>query len=264
MKNRKQMGNLQQDIPPKQKIKLYLCGIHPNKELSWEMRYNIAKLREAKGLELIVNLIAAGKFSHRLSRLKKDKLQCEMRDTYLQSVPDGEWLIVLDQDEILLGSYDRIAQVLTLVNSMTEDFNFISIWELKTDGDLKMRPRFIKKRSGISYISDVMKHDWIGYHNEEVCDAYYLYGWGDMYGCKENRCGGDMNYIEVRKKYKLDDKYIAAEFLTFFHNKNGAFIQISLHQKKDEKGNILTPNLPKHYLRLNDQTVIAGLNDITT
>ena len=172
------------------------------------MGYNIENLIATTGINPIMVWIKAGLFSHRHPRDKADPEQCKVRQQYLDKVPDGEWLLVLDSDETLLGGLEMIAPVLEMANiseANGDRVDVISISEFLPDLTILNRPRFIKKREGLKYGGPDMKHDYITYCEDRLH--------GDQPPCE-----GCINYINP----KATNQYMwTMEGIFFWHNKNG-------------------------------------------
>lgn len=173
------------------------------------------QLQRTTGINPIPLWIKAGIFSHRHAKDKPDPEQILIRQLYLNQVPVGEWLLVLDSDEIILGGLEMIAPVLDLANKAeanNERVDVICISEILPDMTIINRPRFIKKREGLKYGGPNQKHDYIEYcevcySNPEVKESE------THYDCVKS------NYINP----KVDNPYMwTMEGVFFWHNKNGA------------------------------------------
>lgn len=182
------------------KIKLYVCILYPGGEWTPQMTYNAHMFHNVPNLDIEVLLVEGNRFSHRHPRHVSDPDQCMLRNQYLDSVPNGEWLIVLDSDEAIFGALDRLPDMLFMMNEQSDTVQYAGITELLPDGTLKIRPRIIKKVEGLKYGGPKVKHDWIDYEGE--------------------------NWIDVNN---TEAGWILS-FLGFFHQKNG--IEINLYPKK--------------------------------
>lgn len=185
----------------KNKRKLHLCIIFPDiNNFTAEMEYNVKVLNQVKDFEIVAQFIHAGEFSHRHTPDKADKIQCYQRNRYLKAVPDGEWLIILDTDEIIFGALDQLVDVIDIADE--NDLDWIGISEVRPDMHTSIRPRIIKKREGMLYgsvpnsIGVMYKHDVIGYEGR--------------------------NYIDVSRK----DRCLYYANVAFFHNKNAPKLDV--------------------------------------
>lgn len=211
---------------------LYLGIIYPGGRYSWQMIATLAafKYMAEDTLNVIPIIIEAGKFSHRHQKDKADKYQCQMRQKYLDAVPDGEWLFVLDSDEIIFGALDNISRVLDLMDA--NDIDFAMIPAEQSDGHLSLHPRLIKKREGLIYggipnEKGVMwKHDHIRY------DPIIRYD--------DTEPRRSINYIDVHD----EDRSYTLNFLKYFHYKNGNLIHVY------PRDNIV--KVPKNFIELED------------
>ena len=136
------------------------------------MQINDAKLRECPWLNVHNIWVKAGIFSHRHPKDKPDPIQIERRQSYLDQVPDGEWLLVLDSDEEVFGGKGLfiIPQVLELANAYEAQghrVDVICISEILPDFTVINRPRLIRKREGLKYGGPDQKHDYIAYCNHD-------------------------------------------------------------------------------------------------
>lgn len=189
------------------------------------MQFTLEQLQIATGIEVIPVWVKAGVFSHRHPKDKADPIQIQRRQEYLDRVPNGEWLLVMDSDEILLGGLGMIAQVLEWANNPAEYYidqlrvDVICISEILPDLTIVNRPRFIKKVEGLKYGGPDMKHDYIEYHEHLPSPQ----------GRCTDDCGANItNYINP----KIDNPYMwTMEGVFFWHNKNGA-----LKIYKDDEG----------------------------
>lgn len=193
-------------------------GIIFPKKLSPQNQATIHLLNNAKDIDLKIHAIKAGEFSHRHKRDVADKRQCELRQEYIDLTPVGEWILVLDTDEMLFGSLDRLADLLRLANE--NDVDWIGISELLPDWQLKIRPRLIRKREGLQYggvpndLGVMHKHDVIAYEGR--------------------------NYIDLKK---TDSSWIC-DFLGFFHYKNG--VEMRLYPQDN------VVDMPENMIRIDD------------
>lgn len=87
---------------------------------------------------------------------KIDLEQCEARNKYLDVIPDGELLLILDDDEVITGSLNILPIIYETMVFNNMHTAFIS--EILPDGRLKPRPRIIRKKAGMTYY---WKHDMI-------------------------------------------------------------------------------------------------------
>lgn len=194
------------------------------------MQFTLEQLQIATGIEVIPVWVKAGVFSHRHPKDKADPIQIQRRQEYLDRVPNGEWLLVMDSDEILLGGLGMIAQVLEWANNPAEYYidqdrvDVICISEILPDLTIVNRPRFIKKREGLKYGGPNNKHDYIEYN-----DPNHQHGLIERpFEEHCQMCLGQINYINP----KIDNPYMwTMEGVFFWHNKNGA-----LKIYKDDEG----------------------------
>lgn len=196
-------------------IKLYICTIFPGMEddngktiISEEMNFIRHKLSKIKDLEPHFIWIKAGMFSHRHLKHVPDPDQIKHRNVYLDKVPNGEWLLVLDSDELLFGALTNIPVILRILN-VNPHIDYAMISELLPNGELKLRPRLIRKREGLKYGGPLEKHDYI-----EHCGCYVMGNFPcEEYGVEHTY----YNYIDV----KAEKRSWLLDFLGFFHYKNG-------------------------------------------
>ncbi len=232
------------------KLHLYICTIYPDIPTPM-MTFTLRILQDfVTKLHVLPIWVRAGKFSHRLLRKEKDTLQCKIRQMYVDRVPDGEWFLVMDSDEVLFGSIWSIYETLTMANTVEshKQPEFMSIWEMRSDVKFKARPRLIKKKEGISYISDVMKHDYIG-----ITDKYASSGIeieGELVTTDITR-----NYIEVQDP--IWENSWTLDFLVFAHYKEGIGLELI------SDGILEFEDLPKNYKRLSDLEIRIN-EEVTT
>lgn len=169
-------------------------------------------------MKLYIRAVKAGYFSHRHKKKVPDREQCIIRQKYLDEVPDGEWLLVLDNDEMLFGALDRIPDLIMMAEA--NNIEWIGINELLPDGQFYVRPRLMKKKEGMKYGTvpnekGVMhKHDMIGYEGR--------------------------NYIDMKNK---DNSWLC-DFIGFFHYKNGFALELYPEDT--------TINMPENMIKLED------------
>ncbi len=212
-------------------IKLYVCTVFPGKTehehlpspggrctddcgekktiISEEMDFVKHKLSKIKDLEPHFIWVKAGEFSHRHLKDVPDPEQIKHRNVYLDKVPDGEWLLVLDADELLFGALTNIPIILRILNA-NPSIDYCLLSELLPNGELKLRPRLIRKREGLIYGGPDKKHDYIEYTNHQGYDECPDY-------CDICTAEHTYNYIDVN----AESRSWILDFLGFFHYKNG-------------------------------------------
>ncbi len=217
-------------------VHLYLCSIYPDKPSKY-MIATLTFLQDVKNMHIIPIWVDAGLFPHRLSREMKDQLQCEYRQMYIERVPEGEWMLVMDSDEVLFGSIWSIPDTLIMANSVEshKQPEFMSIWEMRSDVQFKSRPRLIKKKEGITFITPTMKHDYIGIVEPKVNDV-----------------GLWRNYIEVQDP--IYENSWTLDFLTFAHYKRGMGLSLV------SDGLLQFDKLPMNFKRLSDIEMILEMD----
>lgn len=225
-------------------VHLYMCTIYPIKPSKY-MIATLTFLQDVKNMHIIPIWVDAGLFPHRLSREMKDQLQCEYRQMYVERVPEGEWMLVVDSDEVLFGSIWSIPDTLIMANNVEshKQPEFMSIWEMRSDVQFKSRPRLIKKKEGITYMTPTMKHDFI----KDVCNTSHF---GDT--CESRDCSGARNYIEVQDP--IYENSWTLDFLTFAHYKRGMGLSLV------SDGLLQFDKLPMNFKRLSDIEMILEMD----
>jgi hypothetical protein len=198
------------------------------------MDANIRLLREAKGIDCTFNVVKAGEFSHRHKRNVQDKHQCMLRQHYVDMVPDGEWFMVLDSDELIFGALDRIGDVLNWANAQKDIVQWMGISEALPDWTTTIRPRIIKKVKGLVY-GGIPNHEGIKHKHDVI--AHMPSG---------------KNWIDIANK---TNSWII-DFLGFFHYKNG--IELELYSKDR------VIEMPPNMIKLEDLEKIADSEGIFT
>ena len=206
-------------------IDLYLCTVYP-REYTPEMKFNYEKLQSVPNLNLHFLGVEAGYFSHRHPKGVPDPVQIKWRDEYLKNVPVGSWLLVLDSDETIGGAVERIPDILYLMQENDVDYGAIA--EIRSDLELKIRPRFIyKRRENMSYGGPTQRHDVIWTCH---CQTYHNYDSNDV-------CLNGYNFIDVEAK----ERSWILDFLYFNHFKSGFGMSIfGLNDKHKIPENLAT------------------------
>jgi len=202
-----------------QKRNLYLCVLQPTNKPSIETNYNYDMLDRDSGLNIIPIIVIGGDFSHRHNKQTMDRKQCELRQKYLDAVPINEWLLIMDSDETLFGDFNKLGDILDLLDK--NDKNFGMICEYLPDGKVLGRPRLLKKREGLIYggipnkEGTMWKHDIIAYLKPN----------------DNNKWWKPVNYIDVDDS----DNFAFIQLFAFFHNKSGWAMDVFGAVKEDEK-----------------------------
>jgi hypothetical protein len=86
---------------------IWICTIYED-EPTVEMEFNSAKLRDfVKPM-----WIKAGKFTKGVKHMNiEDTDEVRMRNIYLEQVPENDWLLILDSDEIVFGALELLPQI---------------------------------------------------------------------------------------------------------------------------------------------------------
>lgn len=223
------------------RLHLYICTLFPDVDaIPWQVKTNMDMFKEVGKLNdtfhPVFIWVEGGYFTHRHTRTEQDEIQCRLRQKYIDTVPDGEWMFVIDADEVVLGSPYSVPVTLYMWNQIsptspqgkTRVMNFACCWEMRADIKFKQRPRFIKKKRGISYVSEVMKHDYIK--------------------------DGDSNYIEVQRP--VNEEFLTMDYLAFAHYKQGEMLSFV------SDGLLEFDQLPENFHRYSDtQMFIDTLSD---
>lgn len=144
-------------------MKLFLCTLHPLGGDTPEMRFTRCKLENTFELTPIY---VEGNFTKGVFNPEiKDTEEVNQRNKYLQQVPDGEWMWIIDSDEIPIGCVDALPEILEDLDNKSIIAG--SIVELRGDWKLMFRPRIIKKQPGMRYI---FKHYWICVNGQRIAD----------------------------------------------------------------------------------------------
>lgn len=186
------------------------------------MRLSYEKLQEVEGLNVIKVWVQAGTFSHRHTRSQPDPIQIEWRQMYVNSVPNNEWFLILDSDELIFGSLAGIpGWIRTLESKMMREDIFegdeplvATLTEILPNMVLKQRPRLIKKKAGMEYGFETQKHDELYYctkHRDMAADP--------LVGCP-TYCVYGINLLGPKMKAATLDH------LAFLHYKNGSALTL--------------------------------------
>jgi hypothetical protein len=125
--------------------------------------------------------------------------QCAARNLYLDEVPAGEFFLILDDDELLLGALNMIRDIAKLMYDKNRHTAFIQ--EILPDGTHKPRPRLLRKQEGMQYY---WKHDMI-LVTSEVPDRYLRSPWELLEEPELNKC---YNYIYMERGNSIYTKFI--------------------------------------------------------
>lgn len=191
------MTDTQYNLGTRSLIPLHLSGVLRKGTLQSEFNFNILSHYY---LNLFANYQIGLKF-HKGSNdpMSQDLEQVVARNTYLDNVSTDEFLIILDDDEVLCGSLNILGDCLQamLDNDMYTGF----INEILPDGKLKPRPRILRKKEGMMYF---FKHDMIIVPDELPEDL--LLNPTELWENEElNKC---FNYIHKERKNSLYIPYI--------------------------------------------------------
>lgn len=190
---------------------LYVCTVYPFYPTE-EMMFSLNVLDRVEGLNVIPIWVRAGQFSHRHPRSKPDPVQIQWRQQYLDAVPDGEWLLILDSDELIYGAIGRIpawldtleGEYVTNLMDEADECLVAVVTEIKPNFELLKRPRLIRKREGMQYGKHTQKHDEIDYLGKNI----------------------------LGKEYK---DYATLDHLSFLHYKNGRHMTLYSDKLRTEE-----------------------------
>ena len=229
-------------------INLVVATLYPGGEMTPEMRYTYQVLKREIDHELTIRFahVQGGQFSHRHPKDKLDPIQCQLRDKYLEYAYDhkADFLLILDSDEVPVGAYGALKETLQFM--LTYDYDYAMITEIKSDFERLGRPRLLRMRPGLTYQSQWMKHDKIGYTNHNDCldDSECKRGlYMDMKtDLMDWRKCIQINYIDV----EAEDRSCWLRHLGFAHNKRGFGFEFYNAAHLDFK------ELPKNFFSLDD------------
>lgn len=138
---------------------IWICTIYPD-EPTPEMKYNKEKLNDmATPLWIKVGKFVKGVGDKNV----EDTEEIINRNKYLDKVPNDDWLLILDADEIVFGTIELIPQI---VRQLTEKGSLSAyIAEYRADARVLYRPRLVQKKEGMKYTH---KHDCILYEGRNV------------------------------------------------------------------------------------------------
>lgn len=185
------------------------------------MKFNSEILLEIPNL-IVKNIwIKAGYFPHRLKREEKDTMQCKIRQIYLDKVPKGEWILVVDSDEILGGAIQYIPHLLHIMDHNGIDVGLTRVREIDdaTQKYQRYHPQLFKNKEGLRYGGPNEKHDYIEYRDHKYCIVSVP---------KETHVCEPVNYIDVENPYAW-----LLEFLYFVHYKRGMINWVLPDEFKD-------------------------------
>jgi hypothetical protein len=104
---------------------------------------------------------------------KDDEAQIKYRNRLLDLVPDGEFMLILDSDEIIGGDLTKLEKGLDF---MEKGKHLVAnIIECNAIGEQPLRPRLIIKKEGMEYKN---RHDQIWYKGKNILlsmlDFYFI------------------------------------------------------------------------------------------
>lgn len=133
---------------------LNVCTIYPEK-ISIYTKLNEILLNTLIGdkVKLVYRYIKAGFFKKGTG---DDSYQIIQRNKYMQDIPIGEFLIVLDSDNQISGAIELIPDLLTMMKST--DIQVAHVTEVRPDLKMFSRPLIMYKNEELYYHT---KHDEI-------------------------------------------------------------------------------------------------------
>lgn len=213
----------------KRKIKtqrLNVCMIYPGGDYSPHMLFTLRVMTSIPFLEVKFRIVKAGKFPHRLSRVEKNTIQCERRQKYIDAVPNGEWLLIVDSDEIVGGALNTIPYLIAIAEHNNVDVMALRAVEIDstTEASRSYYPRLMKKQPNLIYGGPLEQHDVI-WNCNSIIHKYSKdvlnYGGNSHYYNGTCDCG--YNYIEVG-----NDDMMLLDLVFFVHYKYSRRMQFTV------------------------------------
>lgn len=121
------------------------------------MKATYKYLKDSQFLEVYPIYVNSGEFTKgNTNTPESDFDEIFWRQEYLDLVPDNEWFLIMDSDEMLFGDLRLFVKAVEILNR--QDVKCGVIKEIRANFDENWRPRVIKKESGDMYLH---KHDTI-------------------------------------------------------------------------------------------------------
>lgn len=154
--------------------KIYVCTVY--KYLTYQMLLNRKWLTPHVDGFFELGPVVFGR-GRGYDNTENESNQAHYRSKVIEQVPDGDYFLVVDADELILGDYSDMRRAIN-----DKGWNIYTIRELVNSGHLysERRPRLIKKTKGMRYIRHELLIDDSGqlyelWHGKYPLLSMYLY-----------------------------------------------------------------------------------------